>query len=150
MLTLLLAFALTTAQAPELKISAAPITFETGKDALAKSSEPALAEIAKTLADKTYISTLRIEVHSDADAEQKLTEQRALAVTKALVAHGVECKRLVAVGFGATKPVADNSTADGKAQNRRVTLVIAGLRDKAVGGLPLDGGGKVAGDACAK
>ena len=61
---------------------------------------------------------------------------------------GVDCKRLVAVGFGNTKPVADNSTPDGKARNSRVSFFNAALRDRLIGGMPADGGGKVAGDAC--
>lgn len=127
-----------------------PIVFEAGKDALEAKSIPVLEKVQKMLEARDFVSTLRIEVHSDTDAEQKLTEKRALAVAHWLVAHGVDCKRLIAVGFGATKPIADNSTPAGKAENRRTTLVIAGLRGKAINGMPLDGGGKVAGDVCAK
>lgn len=50
----------------------------------------------------------------------------------------------LAVGFGNTKPVADNSTVDGKAQNQRISFVIAALRGRPIGGMPLDGGGKIA------
>jgi OOP family OmpA-OmpF porin len=99
---------------------------------------------------KSYISSLRIEGHGDDAASQALTEKRALAVARWLVAKGVDCKRLVAVGFGNTKPVADNSTPEGKAQNRRIAFFNAGLRGRAIGGEPLDGGGKLAGDTCAK
>ena len=60
----------------------------------------------------------------------------------------IDCNRLIAVGFGSTKPVADNSTPVGKAENRRIEFVMAGLRGKAISGMPLDGGGKVAGDLC--
>jgi OmpA-OmpF porin, OOP family len=104
------------------------------------------------LAEKSYVSTMRIEVHVDTDGDakktQKLTEQRALAVAKALVAKGVDCKRLVPVGFGGTKPIAANDTPANKALNRRTTFAIAALRGHAIGGMPLDGGGVVAGDPC--
>lgn len=61
---------------------------------------------------------------------------------------GADCKRLIAVGFGSTKPVADNNTAEGKAANRRVSFINAALRSRPIGGMPVDGGGKVAGDIC--
>jgi OOP family OmpA-OmpF porin len=101
---------------------------------------------------KTYISALRIEGHTDTDGadSQPLTEKRALAVARWLVEKGVDCKRLVPVGFGNTKPVADNATPEGKAQNRRMTFVNAELKGRPIGGMPVDGGGKFAGDPCAK
>jgi OOP family OmpA-OmpF porin len=69
-------------------------------------------------------------------------------VARRLVADGSACKRLLPVGFGGTKPVASNATPDGKAQNRRTDFVNAELRGRAIGGLPVDGGGRVAGDPC--
>ena len=130
----------------------APIVYETGAAKLAPASDAALAHVAAYLAAKTYVSALRVEVHADASgdraAAQALTEQRALAVARALVGRGVDCHRLVPVGFGATKPVADNATAEGRAQNRRTLFVNAALRGRAIGGQPIDGGGKLAGDPC--
>lgn len=131
-----------------------PVVFDTGKDTLKSESAESIAYVADYLAEKTYISTMRIEVHSDSTGTEKfnqvLSEKRAFAVGKALVAKGVDCKRLVATGFGSTKPVADNSTPEGKAKNRRTEFVNAALRDKPIGGASLDGGGVVAGDLCAK
>lgn len=130
------------------------ISFETGKAVLKPESAEAIAYVAGYLEAKTYVSTLRIEVHSDSTgAEQfnnKLTAKRAFAVGKALIAKGVDCKRLVAVGFGSSKPVADNTTPEGKAKNRRTEFVNAALRGKAINGEALDGGGLSAGDLCAK
>ena len=130
----------------------APILFETGSDKIKPESEATLTYIKQFLDAKTYISTLRIEGHTDnssnAATSQLLTEKRALAIVHWLVSKGVDCKRLLAVGFGDTKPVAANNTPDGKAQNRRIEVRMAGLRGKAIGGMPLDGGGKVSGDAC--
>jgi OmpA-OmpF porin, OOP family len=131
-----------------------PITFVSGKDSLTSESAEAIAFVADYLTEKAAISTLRIEVHADSTGSdtfnQSLTEKRSFAVGKALVARGVDCKRLIAVGFGSTKPVADNKTPEGKAKNRRTVFANAALRGKAIGGAPLDGGGKVAGDLCAK
>ena len=128
------------------------ILFETSSSTLMPESSAALEIIKQYLTDKSYISLLRIECHTDnsgdANRSQLLTEKRALAVCKKLVEMGVDCKRLIAVGFGSTKPVADNSTPDGKAQNRRVSFFNAALRDHLIGGMPADGGGKVVGDVC--
>ncbi len=128
------------------------VAYETGKANLKAESDDAIAFVKGYLDAKAYISTLRIEVHTDnmggSEFNQAMSEKRALAVAKALVAKGVDCKRLVAVGFGETKPRADNKTAEGRAQNRRTTFHNAALRGRAIGGMPIDGGGKVAGDPC--
>jgi outer membrane protein OmpA-like peptidoglycan-associated protein len=69
-----------------------------------------------------------VEGHTDnvgtADFNQKLSEQRAKAVMQYLVERGIDANRLQSVGYGFTKPVADNKTDEGKAKNRRVELVI--------------------------
>jgi len=135
----------------EVKI-AKQVLFETGSDKLKPESMAALETVKQYLSDKSYISLLRVECHTDnsgdANASQLLSEKRALAICKKLVEMGVDCKRLVAVGFGGSKPVAENSTPDGKAQNRRVVFFNAALREHLIGGMPADGGGKVAGDVC--
>ena len=134
-----------------LKVPSA-VEFDTGKATLKAESADAIAYVAAYLEAKSYISTLRVEVHSDSTGaekfNQKLTEARALAVTKALIAKGADCKRLLPVGFGSTKPIADNKTPEGKAQNRRTMFANAALRGRAIGGMPVDGGGVVAGDPC--
>ncbi len=135
----------------EVKITK-PVLFEPGTDKLKPESTAALQIISQYMTDKSYISQLRVEGHSDNSgstaANQALTEKRALAVCKKLVELGVDCKRLVAVGFGDTKPVADNSTAEGKAENRRISFYNVALRGRVIGSLPVDGGGKIAGDTC--
>ena len=135
----------------EVKI-AKEISFETGSDKLRPESMAALAIVKQYLTDKSYISLLRVECHADnsgnAATSQALTEKRAMAVCRKLVEMGVDCKRLIAVGFGDTKPVADNSSVEGRAQNRRVSFINAALRGRLIGGMPADGGGKVPGDVC--
>ena len=129
-----------------------PIAFDTSKATLKTESAEAIAYVAAYLEAKSYISTLRVEVHTDAQGDDKynqaMSEKRAFAVAKALVAKGVDCKRLIPVGFGETKPVGDNTTPDGRAANRRTAFANAALRGKPIGGMPLDGGGAVAGDPC--
>ncbi|MFO0599978.1 MAG: OmpA family protein [Myxococcaceae bacterium] len=135
----------------ELVVPAA-ITFETGKATLKDESNAALEYVKGYLEAKKAISTLRIEVHSDSQGaekfNQKLTEERAAAVANALISKGVDCKRLIAVGFGSSKPVAPNDSAEGRAQNRRVSFFNAALLNRAIGGMPLDGGGQVASISC--
>lgn len=129
-----------------------PIVFKTASAELSGESAAVLQYIAAYLAEKSYISLLRIEGHTDNDgnaqAAQRLSEQRALAVARALVGKGVQCARLLPVGFGQSKPIADNTTPAGRAKNRRIEAVNAQLRGRAIGGMPADGGGAVAGDPC--
>lgn len=140
-----------TLQGNELKTPGA-VQFETGSDKLRPESDAVLEYVAGYLKEKTYVSTMRIEAHSDnqgnAAHSQELTEKRALSVGRWLIAHGIECKRLLAVGFGASKPIADNASPEGRGQNRRISFVNAALRGRAIGGMPEDGGGHVAGDLC--
>jgi outer membrane protein OmpA-like peptidoglycan-associated protein len=73
---------------------------------------------------------VRVQVagHTDSvgtdEYNQGLSERRANAVLGYLSTHGIDASRLTAVGFGESSPVADNATADGRAQNRRVELNI--------------------------
>lgn len=129
-----------------------PVVFETGGDRLKPESDSVLAHVKAYLDSKAYISLLRIEGHTDNSGDpaknQALSERRALSVARHLVAQGVDCKRLLPVGFGQDKPVAENKTPEGKAQNRRMAFVNAALRGRPIGGMPVDGGGRVAGDPC--
>ncbi len=131
------------------------VEFETGTARLTGRGLRAVLKYAQYLKDKAWVTTARIEGHvaaqgdGDIGAAQQLSEARALAIVDALVKPGgVACERLIAVGFGATKPVADNATPAGRAQNTRIEVHNAALRGKAIGGMPLDGGGRVAGDPC--
>jgi len=133
-------------------ILSTPIVFKTGTAELNASSEAGLKAIKKYLDDKPYISLLRVECHTDnsgnASASQLMTEKRAWIICQELISRGVDCKRILPVGFGGSKPVADNSTPAGKASNLRVVLVNASLKGRPIGGMPVDGGGQVAGNPC--
>ena len=156
--TILLASLAITLQAQDYKLEGSevkitkPVLFEAGSAKLKPESIAALEIIKQYLTDKSYISQLRVECHTDnsdaAAISQALTEKRAMVICRKLIEMGVDCKRLLAVGFGDTKPVADNSTADGKAENRHVSFVNVSLRGHVIGGMPVDGGGKVAGELC--
>lgn len=126
-----------------------PVVFEAGRATLKPQSERVLKHVAGYLADKTYITLMRIEGHVDskASAGQALSDQRALTVARRLVALGVDCKRLIAVGFGSNKPIAQD-TPEARAANDRIEFHNAALRGRPIGGMPVDGGGKVSGDVC--
>ncbi|MGC2656805.1 MAG: OmpA family protein [Bryobacteraceae bacterium] len=102
------------------------IHFDTAKAIILSDSEPILAQIQTLLGERPDLK-LRVEGHTDNTgtraANQKLSEERAAAVVNWLVAHGVDGARLSAAGFADTKPVADNSSEEGRGQNRRVELV---------------------------
>ena len=55
---------------------------------------------------------------------QKLSERRAASVKDVLVKSGIEADRLTTVGYGESRPVASNDTEEGRAKNRRVSIVV--------------------------
>ncbi|MBL9201254.1 MAG: OmpA family protein [Opitutaceae bacterium] len=124
------------------------IAFKAGTAELAPESGAALKQLAAFLREKPTFTRVRIEGHvaaPDRAAAQKLSEARARAVAAGLVALGVECARLLPVGFGSTKPAVAPAAAPA---NTRIEIKIAALRGRAIGGMPEDGGGAVAGDPC--
>lgn len=104
------------------------IEFETGSAAI----KPASQEVVKKAAEylKKYAgNAVEIQGHTDSQGKpeknQALSEQRAQAVKQALVALGVpNPNRLTAKGYGASSPVADNTTAEGRGKNRRVVFIV--------------------------
>jgi OmpA-OmpF porin, OOP family len=103
------------------------ILFVTGKADLQPESRPVLKEIAGTLKQHADLKIL-IEGHTDnvgtPASNLALSNARAAAVKAALVAeHGADAARITTKGLGDTKPAAPNTTATGRAQNRRVEVV---------------------------
>lgn len=103
------------------------ILFDTNKAVVradARASIAAAADVLKNYPD-TYIT---VEGHTDstgsAEYNQRLSERRAQAVHDLLVQGGVPASRLSVKGYGATDPIADNSTPEGRQANRRVQLEI--------------------------
>lgn len=102
------------------------INFETGKSALKADGQAAVREIVSLL-KSTPMLNLAIEGHTDnvgqPAANKTLSENRAKSVMAAIVAGGIDPRRLNAAGFGQERPVADNRSEEGRSKNRRVELV---------------------------
>ena len=82
--------------------------------------------ITKIMTDDPSIK-FEIQGHCDNSGSDKvndpLSQKRAEAIMAALVANGIDASRLTAVGKGAHEPIADNSTDEGRAKNRRVEFI---------------------------
>lgn len=103
------------------------IQFETGKDVIKKSSYPILDAIANVLiANPTY--NLNISGYTDNVGNPKfnqvLSAKRAASVKRYLASKNVEEARMNSAGYGQENPIADNKTAAGRAQNRRVEFEV--------------------------
>ena len=109
----------------KINYAAKNVFFATGSFKLLPKSFTALNEVAQLLKSD---ESLMIDVsgHTDSQGDeaknQTLSENRAKAVKDYLVSKGIAESRLESAGYGSTKPVGDNKTAAGKAQNRRTEL----------------------------
>jgi len=108
-------------------ISMSDILFETGKANLTADLKTSLAKIAGILLVFRN-SRVIVEGHTDnvgsEEYNQGLSEKRAENVMSFLIEQGVSPSRLRSVGYGLTRPVADNETSEGRAKNRRVDLIV--------------------------
>ncbi len=112
-----------------LVVTLGDVLFDTGKSALKQDAQISLAKVSAILQQYPDLK-LQIEGFTDStgtDAiNQKLSNDRAKATQDFLVAQGVQPGNVSYYGFGKQDPVADNSTAAGRAQNRRVEMVVSG------------------------
>jgi OOP family OmpA-OmpF porin len=103
------------------------VFFDSGKSTLRPESYKELNELAEYMTLKKEL-VIEIAGHTDnvgtAEANQKLSEDRANAVKQYLQKKGIAPERVTANGYGDTQPVADNSTASGKQKNRRTEVRI--------------------------
>jgi outer membrane protein OmpA-like peptidoglycan-associated protein len=110
------------------RITVPAVHFAVGKVRIMPQSQEILEMVAQLLADNSWIKRVRIEGHTDSTGgaayNQKLSEGRVSQVQYFLMQQGIAASRLDAVGFGETRPVADNGSANGRARNRRVEFVI--------------------------
>jgi outer membrane protein OmpA-like peptidoglycan-associated protein len=104
------------------------VLFDTGQATLKPGAATTVDRLAQFMRDYPERS-VRIEGHTDSagsdDTNQGLSERRAQAVREALLQRGLEAPRIGAVGYGEARPIADNETAAGRQQNRRVEIVVS-------------------------
>lgn len=103
------------------------ITFATDSASISQNFHPVLNDVAKVL-KKYEKTTMMVEGHTDstgsAEHNQQLSLNRAMAVRNYLVGNDIDQRRLTTYGYGESQPIADNNTASGREQNRRVELKI--------------------------
>jgi outer membrane protein OmpA-like peptidoglycan-associated protein len=102
------------------------VLFVTGKSILLPQAQQRLREVATALKDDARHVT--IVGHTDSkgseEANQRLSEARANAVRTFLTKEGISADRLQATGMGESQPVSENETAEGRANNRRVEMIL--------------------------
>ena len=112
-----------------LIVNMSDVLFDTGQYTLRPGAKEKLAKVSGILLAHPGL-VLAVEGHTDSvggdDYNQTLSEHRAGAVREYLVAQGIPPDSVTAQGFGKTMPVADNGTAEGRQQNRRVEIVVSG------------------------
>jgi outer membrane protein OmpA-like peptidoglycan-associated protein len=103
------------------------ILFDVNSSSLKSTSQNNIAELSRIL-NKYKDTEVLIEGHTDSDGSddynQTLSERRARAVSDYARGRGVAGNRISTIGYGESQPLADNSSASGKADNRRVEIAI--------------------------
>jgi outer membrane protein OmpA-like peptidoglycan-associated protein len=103
------------------------VLFATGQAQLVEGARSSLEEVVDLLQTEPD-KKIRVEGHTDsrgdAEANLKLSEQRAQAVVDALVSMGVDKERISAMGMGEDFPIDSNETEEGRARNRRVDVIL--------------------------
>jgi outer membrane protein OmpA-like peptidoglycan-associated protein len=104
------------------------VLFASAKSDLLPEAQAKLVDVANALAKQDPDSKIVVEGHTDsqgsASFNQDLSQKRAESVRQYLVSHGIASDRVTAQGFGPSRGIADNGSAEGRANNRRVEIVI--------------------------
>jgi outer membrane protein OmpA-like peptidoglycan-associated protein len=112
-----------------LIVNMSDVLFDTGKYTLKQTTQISLAKVAGILEAYPGLN-VQVEGYTDStgsdELNQKLSENRALAVKDFLVSEGESQGSISSTGFGKNDPVADNGSASGRTLNRRVNLVVSG------------------------
>jgi outer membrane protein OmpA-like peptidoglycan-associated protein len=111
------------------------VQFKTGSAVILPASDDLLRQVAGVLAEHPEILTIEVQGHTDSRGgkayNKKLSQKRADSVRKWLINLGqVDGGRLSARGYGMAEPIADNGTAEGRQQNRRVQFKILDKRNR--------------------
>lgn len=104
------------------------VLFESAKWQLLPAAQGKLNEVADALTKQDVNSTMVVEGHTDSQgkdaANQELSQKRAESVRTYLVSRGIAADRITAAGFGPSRSIADNNSPEGRANNRRVEIVV--------------------------
>jgi len=104
------------------------ILFASGKSALLSTAMTKLDQVSEALKAQDADKRMVVEGHTDSQGSdstnQRLSINRASAVRDYLVSRGVDSEKITAVGMGSSRPIADNKTAENRANNRRVEIII--------------------------
>ena len=104
------------------------VLFTSGKAELLPAAQAKLTEVANALTQQSPDGKIVVEGHTDAQGKEAfnldLSTRRAQAVRDYLASHGVAPDRITAQGLGFSRPIADNKTPEGRANNRRVEIVV--------------------------
>ena len=104
------------------------VLFTSGQSALLPGAMAKMNEVADALLKNNRDATMVVEGHTDsqgrAQDNQELSLARAQAVRDYLASRGIASDRITAQGMGSTRPVATNKTAEGRADNRRVEIIV--------------------------
>jgi len=111
------------------------VMFASSKSELLPGAQLKLNSVAEALTKQDKDSKLVVEGHTDsqggADYNQELSQRRAQTVRDYLVSRGIAGDRVSAQGYGPSRPVADNNSTEGRANNRRVEIVVASAAQRA-------------------
>lgn len=112
----------------QVMLSDDSVKFPVDERSLSPEAEQRLAELAQRLKAENRNVYLEIQGHTDAtgspEHNEQLGEQRAEAVRRYLSRDGIALNRMSTISYGSEAPVAPNDTAEGRAQNRRVSIVV--------------------------
>lgn len=101
--------------------------FDFDKAELKPSAEDVLRETVKTLKDNPDLRVV-VEGHTDSvgseQYNERLSERRAEAVKRYLVRQGIDSSHITTRGYGESRPIADNTSREGRAKNRRAEIVV--------------------------
>ncbi len=116
-----------------IKLSVRDIRFKPDSDEILPEEAWRLDAIAETLKiAESEGQTFLVEGHTASvgkpNGEKELSVRRAQKITEELSARGIPAERFMYAGYGGTRPIADNATAEGRAQNRRVEITIIGAQ----------------------
>jgi outer membrane protein OmpA-like peptidoglycan-associated protein len=104
------------------------VLFATNKAELLPTAQVKLQEVGKALTQQDKDARIVVEGHTDAqgadDMNLALSQRRADAVKTYLVSQGIAADRITAVGIGEVRPIADNKSPEGRANNRRVEIIV--------------------------